>query len=396
MTPDGPPDAPARTHHGGSAGFVAPAYGSRSLSDVIPAVAAALGVADDVVALGGPQAPTDLVLPSAPAYVVFLIDGLGARLLERHAEDAPFLAALASGSEAGTAGVPSTTATSLTSLGTGLAPGQHGLVGFTSRIPGTERLLCPLQWDEDIDPRSWQPHPTMFELLTRSGVTVTSVNSRDYEHSGLTLAAHRGAVYVGADRVGERIAAVQQACAHRPSLTYVYDADLDWTGHRHGVDSAAWRQQLAMVDAEAERLRDALPADVRLLVTADHGMVDAAPTTRIDVDDHTDLLDGVWLFGGEARLRHLYCASRAVPDVVATWRSVLGDRAEVLTRDEALARQWFGTTQDAVRPRLGDVVVAARGDTAVVSRRLFAHEALLVGFHGSLTPEEMLIPILVA
>lgn len=375
--------------------FVAPAYGSRSLSDVIPAVATALGVSEEVggAALSGPDA---LVLPEASAYVVFLIDGLGALLLDRHVEDAPFLSALARGATTGTAGVPSTTATSLTSLGTGLTPGRHGLVGFTSRVPGTERLLCALQWDKDIDPRAWQPHPTMFERLTRAGVTVTSVNSRDYEGSGLTVAAHRGAVYVGADRVGERIAAVQQASAHRPSLTYVYDADLDWTGHRHGVDSAAWRQQLAMIDAEAERLREALPDDVRLLVTADHGMVDARPTTRIDVDDHAELLDGVWLLGGEARLRHLYCATRAVPDVVAIWRGVLGERAEVLTREEALELGWFGATDDAVRPRLGDVIVAARADTAVVSRRLFAHEALLVGFHGSLTPDEMLIPILVA
>lgn len=372
--------------------FVAPAYGARSLADVVPAVAHALGVGDRL----GIDAPTGLPLPEASAYVVFLVDGLGARLLERHAEAAPFLSSLLKSGTTGTAGVPSTTATSLTSLGTGLTPGRHGLVGFTSRVPGTERLLCALAWDDDIDPRAWQPHPTLFERLSAGGVAVTSVNRREYEGSGLTVAAHRGATYVGADRVGERIAAVQHAASLRPSLTYVYDADLDWTGHRHGVASAAWVQQLAMVDAEAEQLRDALPDDVRLLVTADHGMVDAGPTTRVDVDDHPELMDGVWLLGGEARLRHLYCASRALPDVIATWREVLGERAVVLPREEALAAGWFGAVDDAVRPRLGDVVVAATGTTAVVSRRLFSHETTLVGLHGSLTADEMLIPVLVA
>lgn len=377
---------------GGAAGFVAPAYGARSLADVVPAVAHALGVGAAV----GVPAPSGLHLPEASAYVVLLVDGLGGRLLERHAEAAPFLASLLADGTTGTAGVPSTTATSLTSLGTGLAPGRHGLVGFTSRVPGTEDLLHALRWSKKVDPRAWQPHQTMFERLSAVGVAVTSVNRREYEDSGLTVAAHRGATYVGADRVGERIAAVQHAVALRPSLTYVYDADLDWTGHRHGVASAAWVQQLSMIDAEAERLRGALPSDVRLLVTADHGMVDAEPTSRIDVDDHAGLLDGVWLMGGEARLRHLYCTTRALPDVVATWREVLGDRALVLPREEAMDAGWFGPVDDAVRPRLGDVVVAATGATAVVSRRLFSYETTMVGLHGSLTPDEMEIPVLVA
>ena len=171
--------------------------------------------------------------------------------------------------------MPSTTATSLTSLGTGLVPGAHGLVGFTARIPGTDRLLNHLWWDKDVDPVEWQPHPTALGRLAHAGVHVTSVNKRDFDGSGLTVASQRGATYVGADRVGERIAATVAASADQPSLTYVYDSDLDWTGHKFGVASTQWLQQLAMVDAEAEQLREALPASTRLLVVADHGMVDS-------------------------------------------------------------------------------------------------------------------------
>ncbi|MFC6345543.1 alkaline phosphatase family protein, partial [Nocardioides hankookensis] len=148
-----------------------------------------------------------LTLPEAPAYVVFLVDGLGARLLERYAHAAPYLASLLEHSQPGTAGVPSTTATSLTSFGTGLPPGSHGLVGYTSRVPGTDKLLNALMWDKDVDPLEWQPHDTSFALLRRLGATVTVVNKREFRGSGLTVAAHRGAEAVGADRVGERIAA---------------------------------------------------------------------------------------------------------------------------------------------------------------------------------------------
>ena len=378
---------------GSAAGFVEPAYGSRSLADVVPAVGAAIGVKvrPGVTVVADDQ----LVLPEAPAYVVFLVDGLGARLLERHAEAAPYLSSLQSTQAPGTAGVPSTTATSLSSLGTGLPPGAHGLVGFTSRIPGTERLLNALFWDKSVDPKEWQPHATAFSGLRLNGAGVTVINKREFRDSGLTVAAHRGADFVGADRVGERIAAALTASAQRPSLTYLYDGDLDWTGHRYGVASEPWLQQLAMVDAEAEQLREALPREVRLLVVADHGMVDSPKSARVDVDKELELRDGLLLMGGEARFRHLYSRTGAGDDVAATWRSVLGDRADVLTRDEALARGWFGSVEPHVLPRIGDVLVACRGDHAVISTVDFAYEATLIGLHGSLTADEMLIPLLV-
>jgi hypothetical protein len=372
--------------------FVLPAYGERSLGDVVPAVARGLGLRASVAG----EPPSGLVMPDASAYVVFLIDGLGSELLDRHRYSAPFLSSLVQGGAVGTAGVPSTTATSLTSLGTGLVPGAHGLIGYTARIPGTDRLLNHLSWDKSVDPLEWQPHPTAFSRLAAAGVNVTVVNKRDFAGSGLTVAAHRGAGFVGADKVGERIAAMVTAAAHTPSLTYVYDSDLDWTGHKFGVASTQWLQQLAMVDAEAEQMREALPHSVRFVVVADHGMIDSPKSSRVDVEDVPGLRDGVDLLGGEARFRHLYCARGALASVVSTWREVLGDRALVLTRDDAVARGWFGEMAPAVAPRVGDVMVACRGDAAVVTTRDFPYEKSLVGLHGSLTPDEMLIPILVS
>ena len=365
--------------------FVDPAYGVRGLGDVVPAVAHALGHGDVL------EAPSGLSLPAAPAYVVFLVDGLGHRLLERHAHLAPYLSSLLG--EPGTAGVPSTTATSLTSLGTGLPPGTHGLVGFTSRVPGTDNLLNALFWDKKIDPLQWQPNETAFSRLGAAGVRVDVVNKREFDRSGLTVAAHRGAGYIGADRVGERIAAAVAGSRHRPSLTYLYDSDLDWTGHRYGVDSPQWRQQLTTIDAQAQQLREALPEEVRIVVVADHGMVDNGD--RIDVDDDPSLRAGLVLFGGEARFRHLYVEDGATDDVVGAWSSYVGDRADVLTREDAIGRGWFGEVTELVLPRLGDVLVAARGDFGVFSRQDFGYETSLKGLHGSLTAEEMLIPLLV-
>lgn len=373
-------------------GFVEPEYSGttpgRTLGDILPAVANALGVP-----VGFHE--TSLALPPAPAYVVLLVDGLGHELLAEHRAQAPYLHSLL-GEAPATCGVPSTTATSLTSLGTALTPGQHGLVGFTSRVPESGVLLNSLFWDQPVDPLEWQPNATAFTRLEAAGVHTSVVSKREFEASGLTRCGQRGAEYVGADDIAERIAGAVAGSSHRPSLTYVYDGDLDWHGHRAGVDSERWRAQLRDIDEDVQELRDELPEEVRLLVVADHGMVDSTPESRIDVDDFPELRDGVTLLGGEARFRHVYCRGGAVGQVAATWRESLGHRATVLTRDEAIERGWFGPVDSTVRLRLGDVVAAARDDWALMSSMDFAYEMTLIGLHGSLTSREMHIPILVS
>ena len=379
-------DEPAVTRSIG--GFVEPAYGRNSLGEVLPAVSAALGVDAGFPGVG-------LELPPAPSYVVLLVDGMGREQLAEHRDHAPYLHTLLAGSQCGTAGVPSTTATSLTSLGTGLTPGEHGMVGYTSRVPGTDHVLNALSWDKDVDPLEWQPHDTAFDRLGRAGVITTVVSKRVFAGSGLTVASQRGAEHLGADMLGERIAGAVTSSSRSPSVTYVYDGDLDWIGHRHGVDSPAWRQQLMALDAATEQLRDSLAPATRLVVLADHGMVDSAVESRFDVDVVPGMRDGVELVGGDARFRHVYCRPGAVEDVAAVWRTILGQDALVLTREAAIERGWFGHVEDRVRPRLGDVVAACAGDTAIMSSKDFPFEHKLIGMHGSLTPDEMLVPFLV-
>ena len=373
-------------------GFRLPAYGSAALADVLPAVARAAGAS-------GPGMPeTSLQLPDAEHWVVALVDGLGMQLLQDHPSDAPFLTdQLRDGFvRTLTAGVPSTTATSLTSLGTGLRPGSHGVVGYTSRVPGTDILLNALQWEADVDPEQWQPHPTMLDRLAAAGAAVTVGDKRQFAGSGLSRAAFRGARRVDVDDADEQVACALEAierAGRTPSVTYLYFNDVDHTGHGKGVDSAAWRTALSGVDDTLDRLRDELPGHARLLVTADHGMIDVPHHRRIEVADLPELDDGVRLLGGEGRLRHVYCSHGAAADVAATWADTLGERAVVRLREEC--EDWFGPIDEHVAARIGDVVVAARDDWAVLSREQFPVETMLVGFHGSLTPAEMDVPLVV-
>jgi hypothetical protein len=365
--------------------IVLPSYDGGGLGDVLPSVASLLGLDE----------PNRLYLQGSDRFVVLLIDGLGWNLLSRHLAEAPYLASLLDRSSRLTAGVPSTTASSLTSLGTGLPPGIHGMVGYTQRIPGTDRLLHSLQWDNQIDPRIWQPHATVFERLERTGRSVTVISKRAFADSGLTLAALRGGAFAGADDIAERLAAACAGSLGRPSLTYVYEGDLDGTGHRAGCRSDAWLEQLARADAFALALREALPAVVTLAITGDHGMVDIGLADRVDIDQEAGLMDSVELIGGESRFRHLYCRTGAAPEVAGRWRDRLGASAVVLERLEAISAGWFGPVSDVVAPRLGDVMVACMDPIAVESSSRFPMETRLIGMHGSLTADEMYVPLLI-
>jgi hypothetical protein len=131
------------------------------------------------------------------------------------------------------------------------------------------------------------------------------------------------------------------------------------------------------------------------VVTADHGMVDVARQARVDVDQEPELLAGVQVFAGEARFRHLYCDPDAAGAVAARWQHRLGASAIVLTADDAIAQGWFGVMSERVRPRLGDVLVASLGNSAVESSSRFPVEMSLIGLHGSLSADEMYVPLLV-
>lgn len=369
-----------------------PRYGSGALADLIPSVLASLATPGFVDVLG---------LAPAIATCVLLVDGMGAELIRAHAKDAPVLyeGLVASGRDL-TAGFPSTTAASIASIGTGLPPGSHGIVGYQVAVPETGKLMNSLRWDPAVDPQVWQPRQTAFEAAVAAGVEVQQVGKRMFKGGGLDRAVLRGARFVGADTFGEiaagALAGLRSALdANQPALIYAYVADLDWTGHGHGVGSQAWQLQLQMVDRLVEQIATLLPAGVQFYVTADHGMVDIPVHRRIDVDLDDDLRSGLAVLGGEARARYLYVRHGALDDVLATWRERFGADAVVCTRDEAIDAGWFGVVADYVRPRIGDVIVASMTDLAMVATHHQPNEGKMVGHHGSLTLAEQLVPLAV-
>ena len=179
------------------------------------------------------------------------------------------------------------------------------------------------------------------------------------------------------------------------SLVYLYWGELDKVGHVHGCQSWEWGDELELIDRAMGRLVASVPSDTAVIITADHGMIDAPHALRIDLAHDGELAAGVRHVGGEFRAPQLYCEEGAAPDVLATWRERVGDRARVLSRSEAIAQGWFGPVDPRVLERIGNVVVAMRDNFAIVDSRTARPELLaLLGLHGSLTHEEVSIPLL--
>jgi hypothetical protein len=376
----------------------APRYGEASVADLLPDALRFL-TGGDAGLLPFPGGVRDVVL--------LVVDGLGRHNLDDHADVAPTLTG-APGIVAD-APFPSTTATSLSCIGTGRPPGEHGITGYSLAVPGDDRPLITLTWTwerqfggpdarDDLPPEELQPDPTVFERARGAGVRPVTVLRPEFHHSGLTRAGLRGGDLVAATELEGTLDAALTAIGESdgPTLVYGHHGDLDAIGHLAGPDSEAWRTELHRIDGVLAAVRERLPATTALVVTADHGMVHVPEEGYIELADRPDLLAGVRVLTGDGRARQLHVTAGARDDVLATWREHVGDRGHVVTRDQAIDAGWFGPVRtDRVRATIGDVLVVADAPVSWVHRDADLFGGRLPGLHAGLTRREIEVPALV-
>ena len=345
--------------------------------------------------------PNELSLPPARSTVVVLADGLGAANIQQRAGHARYLASRLAKRDVIRTVFPSTTAAALASFTTGRMPGEHGLVGYRVLDADRDRVVNQLNgWDDGMRPESWQRMPTLFEQARERGLATFAIGAPRYADSGFTHAVLRGAEYRSgstiADRFAEALQVVQNA---EPAVVYLYVPELDQAAHAHGWQSDRWLALLEELDAEIGAFDDRMPRGSGLLVTADHGVIDIPAHRHRFIDAQPALIDGVRHVGGEPRCLSLYFepslddAGRA--ELVDRWREAEGERAWVLTRDEAIAHGLYGPVAPEVRPRIADLIVAARAGVAYYDRREPNRQAeSMIGQHGSLSDDETRIPLI--
>jgi hypothetical protein len=332
-----------------------------------------------------------LGLPSRRRVVVLLVDGLGDEALTARAGHARTLAG--ADRRRIRTGTPTTTAAALATLATGADPGTHGIVAFSALDPATDRVVNQLRgFDADL-PDGWQRARTVFERAGDEGLAALAVGPRHYATSGFTREVLRGARYVGARTIEERpetaLAALRTAGR---GIAYCYVPELDVAAHRDGWGSTAWTDLLERVDGAARDAARSLRSGETLLVTADHGMVDVPETSHVVLEE-LGLLAHVRHLAGEPRLVHVHLRPGVDAEAEAVgWADAVGAAGDVLTRDAAVEAGWFGAVAPEVLPRIGQLLVAARGRSAFYATA-DAHGRGMVGQHGAWTTAERFVPL---
>ncbi|MGH8999083.1 MAG: alkaline phosphatase family protein [Acidimicrobiia bacterium] len=363
------PDAPVR-----------PDYSGASVSSLVPALLGSLEGTEEVPSPSWLPAP----VTGAEAVVLLVLDGTGWTAVDRARSQLPVLGSLEGGPA--TTVVPSTTAAALSSIATGMTPSRHGIFGYRMRVGGA--VLDVLQWKV---PEGRPPAPSsVTSIVSFAGRSVPVVTRADFARSGFTEAHMRGARFLGWRTLATLVTHVSKLVAAGERFVYAYYDGVDKVAHEYGLSDGFFAAELAATDRLVGDVLDALPPEAALVVTADHGQVPFARWIRLD-----PLAPMVAAYAGDARFRYLYARPGATASLARAAAEELGDDAWVFTRDQLVDEGWLGPEPPAGDhlSRIGDVALAARGEAAFVDPTHLKETRLAAG-HGSLTADEMLVPII--
>ena len=365
-----------------------PRVGDPLITDV---VAGGLATIDPALPGASAQAAASLGMETgAHQLLLILVDGLGYELIEEYVGHTPTLRRVRGDVRSIHTVVPSTTAAAITAFGTGERPGATNMVGFSVAYGGG--VINLLAMEGGPAPTEWQPVPTYFERLAAADVASVVVSPARFAGSGLTGAALLGARHVPAETLDERVSAALHELRAGTPVVYLYWSEIDHAGHGSGVGSDSWIANLEEFDAGLARLLRSLPAGVRTVMTADHGMINVDASQIVDVASTPALREGVRIVAGETRAVHVHADAGRADEVEARWRDVLGESAWIVSGEAISALIGAGDGAAVI----GDFLVLVRGRGGVVDSRTQSASAIAMpGVHGSLTSTEMRIPVVV-
>ncbi|MCU0312303.1 MAG: alkaline phosphatase family protein [Acidimicrobiales bacterium] len=325
----------------------------------------------------------------ADQIVLLVLDGLGWEQLQDRRSLAPALCAMSGGAISAVA--PSTTATALTSITTGLAPGEHGVVGYRMGIDG--EVLNVLRWQiggrdarDSVPPEKIQFHEAF------GGQRPPVVTRAEFRTTGFTTAHLDRTRLVGWRMPSTLVTEVQRLLAANEPFVYAYYEGIDKVAHEYGL-GAHYDAELHAVDRMVADIRSGLPDGAVLVVIADHGQVDVGDNL---VSPAPEVMAHVRGQSGEGRFRWLHARPGHAGQLLAAAAAHHDDVAWVVGVDEVVDAGWLGPrVTDAARRRLGDVALVAREAVSFVDPA-DSGPFELIARHGSLTTAEMLVPLLVS
>jgi len=323
----------------------------------------------------------------ADQVVLLVLDGLGWEQMQDHRALLPTLVEMSG--QAITTVAPTTTATALSSITTGLTPAEHGLLGYRMLLGG--EVLNVLRWHAaGGDRRRAKPPADIQPFPAFLGHDVPVISPADLQGTAFTEAHLRGSRPVGWRAVSAIAVEVRRELAAGERFVYAYYGGVDKTAHERGFGEF-YDAELRFADRLVADVLDVLVPGAVLLLIADHGQVEIGD--RI-VKPDADLLAMVAQQSGEGRFRWWHARPGAADDLVKAATERYEDVAWVVDRQQVIDEHWFGPTlATPVAARLGDVALVPFAPVSFYDPADTGAFPLICR-HGSLTPAEVLVPLL--
>lgn len=398
-----------RYRYPGTQPWVMPAYEGQSIVNLVNTVLVHFGIPHGAP-LADHQAMADR-LRGKDKMLLLVLDGLGWANLHRAEERYPDITKRLEPAWRMpiTTVFPSTTAAALSTYATGVSPASHGEIGFLMYFPEYNRVfnmlsfLSPDLQHEELTklgfiPEEYLGHPSILKLLRDAGVHAGASNYQAYVGSGLSRMIYHDIPAAPYIAFGDLLAqALQQLRSPLRQFHYLYWSALDSIAHMHGADTDAYAIELLMiVTMLSEVLLPQMGEETALLICADHGHLDGDDADAINLMAYPELIE---LFrvppAGEGRATHCFIRPGEIThaqEILATIPAMT-----VLTKEEFIALGLLGHTplRVGLDLRIGDLVLLPHGSR----RTLYSYQprphTAMVGRHGGLMPEEMVVPLLV-
>lgn len=358
-------------------GLILPDYSGACVSNVTPALL-------QHVEVGRGWMPDEVL--DAKQVVMFVIDGLGFDQLIERSEIAPIMSSLTVRSI--TTVAPTTTATALTSITTGSTPGEHGVVGYKIWVGG--EVLNTLRWSsgqgdarERLDPTDVQPLTPFY------GSSPVVVSQSQFVDSGFTVAHLRESNYSPYWLASSIPVDIRTALSRGERFVYAYYDGVDKVAHITGLGDR-YEAELRSVDRLVGDILTVLPSGTALVVISDHGQVQVGNSI---IEISPEVVELTSQITGEARFVWLHATGSQHDYLLSAATEAHGDVAWVVSVEQVIDEGWFGpAVSSAARARLGDVAMVVRDSVALIEST--KPGPLLQSRHGSLTREEMLVPLI--
>lgn len=402
--------------------LIFPYYEGLSLRNVPHTVAAMLGVPmPDSAPLQADVWQGQFPQKAIDRVVIFLLDGMGYKHLQMvMEEDAELRQAVADltggrGSVPLTSVAPSTTAVALTTLWTGAAPGQSGMVGTTMLLREFSTLgdmlgFKPMRGkhfndvfaDWGLPPESIVGARGISEHLAENGIESYTVLDRYLSGSGLSRILHRGiehkVLHTGNSDMMLRLEDTLRQTRGKRCYIGAYWGALDGIAHAYGAHNRYTHRELrTQVLALRDLIQNPQVQDGRTLfvLMADHGHYDAPHSINIQKDAAAAPLKRAMAIGlsGDNRLPYVHLRPNTLESVKDYIAQTYADCLTYIEIEDAIAAGFFGSVvTDTARERLGDLVLVPRLEWTVQDPSVAAYP--LISWHAGLSDWEMLVPFL--